>query len=87
MERGSPGDVFNVGGGEEASMLDAIHTLEQLSGRTLELRQGTRRKGDQPRTLADTTRIREKTGWEPRTPFPTGLEAQWRWAADRVASR
>lgn len=87
MERGSPGDVFNVGGGEEASMLDAIHTLEQLSGRTLELRQGTRRKGDQPRTLADTTHIREKTGWEPRIPFPAGLEAQWRWAADRVASR
>jgi UDP-glucuronate 4-epimerase len=86
MEHGAAGDVFNVGGGEEASMLDAIDTLESVSGRTLELLPGPRREGDQARTLADTSRIRERTGWEPRTPFAQGLEAQWRWAADRVAA-
>ena len=86
MEQGSAGDVFNVGGGEEASMLDAIDILESVSGRTLELLPGPRREGDQARTLADTSRIRERTGWEPRTPFAQGLEAQWRWAADRVAA-
>jgi len=86
MEQGSAGDVFNVGGGEEASMLDAIDILESVSGRALELLPGRRREGDQARTLADTSRIRETTGWEPRTPFAPGLEAQWRWAADRVAA-
>jgi UDP-glucuronate 4-epimerase len=86
MEHGAAGDVFNVGGGDEASMLDAIDTLESVSGRTLELLPGPRRQGDQARTLADTSRIRERTGWEPRTPFAQGLEAQWRWAADRVAA-
>ena len=60
MEKGSAGDVFNVGGGEESSMLEAIGTLEKLSGRTLELRPGSRRKGDQARTLADTSRIRDE---------------------------
>ena len=87
LELGSAGDVFNVGGGEEASMLEAIDTLESVSGRTLEVKRAPRRQGDQTRTLADTSRIRERTGWEPRTPFATGLEAQWRWAADRVAAR
>jgi UDP-glucuronate 4-epimerase len=86
MEQGSAGDVFNVGGGEEATMLDAIAILERVSGRSLELLQGPRREGDQARTLADTSRIRTRTGWEPRTPFAQGLEAQWRWAADRVAA-
>ena len=86
MEQGSAGDVFNVGGGEEASMLDAIDILESASGRALELLPGPRRKGDQARTLADTSRIRERTGWEARTPFARGLEAQWRWAVDRVAT-
>ena len=86
MEQGSAGDVFNVGGGEEASMLDAIRILETVSGRTLELMPAPRREGDQARTLADTSRIRERTGWEPRTPLAQGLEAQWRWAADRVAA-
>jgi UDP-glucuronate 4-epimerase len=86
MEQGSAGDVFNVGGGDEATMLDAIDVLETASGRALELVPGPRREGDQARTLADTSRIRARTGWEPRTPFAQGLEAQWRWAADRVAA-
>jgi UDP-glucuronate 4-epimerase len=86
LEQGSAGDVFNVGGGEEASMLDAIDILESVSGRPLELLPGPRREGDQARTLADTSRILERAGWEPRTPFAQGLEAQWRWAADRVAA-
>ena len=87
MELGSAGDVFNVGGGEEVSMLEAIETLAEVSGRRLKLVRAPRRQGDQTRTLADTSRIRADTGWEPQTPFREGLEAQWRWAADRVASR
>jgi nucleoside-diphosphate-sugar epimerase len=87
MEKGSAGDVFNVGGGEEVSMRDAIATLAKVSGRQLELRPAPRRAGDQARTLADTSRIRARTGWEPRTPFAEGLAAQWKWAVDRVANR
>jgi UDP-glucose 4-epimerase len=68
-------------------MLAVIAALEDVSGRSLEVVHAPRRKGDQPRSLADTTRIREALGWEPTTPFERGLEAQWRWAADRVASR
>ncbi len=37
MERGSAGDVFNVGGGEEVSMREAIETLPAVAGRELEL--------------------------------------------------
>jgi UDP-glucuronate 4-epimerase len=86
MERASAGDVFNVGGGEEVSMLDAIDTLAEVSGRQLDLLPALRRQGDQTRTLADTSRIRSITGWEPRTSFADGLAAQWRWAAARVAA-
>jgi UDP-glucuronate 4-epimerase len=87
MERGQPGRVYNVGGGEEVSMLQAIESLEAISGRTLDLAQTSWREGDARRTAADTSRIRADTGWEPRTPFAEGLAAQWKWAADRVASR
>jgi UDP-glucuronate 4-epimerase len=87
MERAPAGAVLNVGGGQEVSMLEAIETLTEVSGRTLELIPAPRREGDQTRTSADTSRIRTVTGWEPRTSFRDGLEAQWRWAADRVAAR
>jgi UDP-glucuronate 4-epimerase len=87
QERVGAGAVLNVGGGEEVSMLAAVEALEQVSGRSLELVHVPRRKGDQPRSLADTSRVRAAIGWEPRTPFADGLQAQWRWAADRVAAR
>ena len=87
MERGLAGQVYNVGGGEEVSMRQAIETLEQVSGRQLELIEAGWREGDARRTAADTSRIRADTGWEPRTPFTEGLAAQWKWAADRVANR
>ena len=87
MERGLAGQVYNVGGGEEVSMRQAIATLEEISGEQLELVEGGWREGDARRTAADTSRIRADTGWEPRTPFAEGLAAQWKWAADRVANR
>ena len=87
MERGASGETFNVGGGTEVSMLDAIETLGRIAGRRLEVVRSTRREGDAARTAADTTRIQAALGWEPSTPFEAGLAAQWRWAADRVAGR
>jgi nucleoside-diphosphate-sugar epimerase len=87
MESAPAGAVYNVGGGEEVSVLQVIEALAEISGRRLELVRSPRREGDATRTAADTSRIREETGWEPRTRFRDGLEAQWRWAADRVAGR
>jgi nucleoside-diphosphate-sugar epimerase len=86
MERGGPGSTFNVGGGAEVSMLDAIETLGRITARRLEVVRMPRREGDATRTAADTTRIRDSLGWQPVTSFEEGLAAQWRWAAARVAA-
>jgi nucleoside-diphosphate-sugar epimerase len=87
MEKAPAGSIYNVGGGVEASMLEAIEVLAGTAGRRLELVRAPRREGDAGRTAADTTRIRADLGWEARTPLEQGLAAQWRWAADRVAAR
>jgi UDP-glucuronate 4-epimerase len=86
MERAPRGAVYNVGGGTEVSMLQAIEALGRIAGRPLELARRPRREGDAARTAADTTRIRSELGWEPSTSFEDGLAAQWRWAAARVAA-
>jgi nucleoside-diphosphate-sugar epimerase len=86
MERGVAGAVYNVGGGSELTILDVLEELSGIAGRRLELARLPRREGDAARTAADTTRIRADLGWKAETPFPLGLEAQWRWAADRVAA-
>jgi UDP-glucuronate 4-epimerase len=87
MERGPAGTTYNVGGGEEVSVLQALEGLAAVAGRRLEVVRSPRREGDAARTAADTSRIAADLGWEARTPFADGLEAQWRWAADRVATR
>jgi nucleoside-diphosphate-sugar epimerase len=85
MERGS--GTYNVGGGEEATMLETIALLEELAGRRLEIRSHPAVPGDQRRTKADTSLIRSELGWEPTTTLREGLGAQWEWAAARVAAR
>jgi nucleoside-diphosphate-sugar epimerase len=86
MERAPAGSLYNVGGGDEASMLEAIALLERISGRTLALRRVDAARGDVSRTKADVTRIREALGWEPGTSLENGLIRMWSWASGRVAA-
>ena len=79
--------VYNVGGGEEASVREAIALLEEISGRRLDVRYGPPATGDMRRTKADTTRFERATGWRATTALRPGLEAHWSWAAGRVAAR
>jgi UDP-glucuronate 4-epimerase len=79
--------TYNVGGGEEATMLETIAILEDLAGRELEIRRHPAVPGDQRRTKADTSLIRSELGWEPSTTLRDGLRAHWEWAAARVAAR
>jgi UDP-glucuronate 4-epimerase len=86
MERAPTGAVYNVGGGDEASMLEAISLLEQVSGRVLDVRHVDASQGDVSRTKADIARIHAALGWAPATTLPEGLDAMWSWASARVAA-
>jgi len=87
MERAPSGALYNVGGGEEASMLEAIALLEEISGRTLDVRHAGAATGDVRRTKADVTRIGDALGWQPRTSLADGLTGMWAWASGTVAAR
>ncbi len=84
--RAPAGAVYNVGGGAEATMREAIALLERLSGRSLDVVYGPPAAGDVKRTAADTSRIRTDLGWEPRVALEEGLTAHWSWACARVAA-
>jgi nucleoside-diphosphate-sugar epimerase len=74
-----PGEIFNVGGGETASVWDILHRLEAFAGRRAIVKQEPARAGDQRYTLADTSKLRRHLGWEPRTSLDEGLRRQWEW--------
>ena len=81
---GPPGQVYNVGGGERASVNDVLARIERLTGRTLDVVRVERQAGDARHTGADTTRARTELGWEPKTPLDEGLAAQLEWARSEL---
>jgi nucleoside-diphosphate-sugar epimerase len=79
--------TYNVGGALEASMNESIVLFESVSGRTLDVaRHEEPVAGDQRRTKADTTRIRDELGWQPCVSLEAGIRAQWSWASARVTA-
>jgi nucleoside-diphosphate-sugar epimerase len=80
-----PGEVYNVGGGEAATLWDIIHKLEALAGRPAVIKQEAARPGDQRYTFADTTKLRSHLGWGPRVSLDDGLARQWAWQQSEPA--
>lgn len=78
-QRGRPGDVYNVGGGEARSVNWVIQTLEELAGRPAVIHHAPPRPGDQAHTLANIDHAREVLGFNPTTPLRAGLAAQLTW--------
>jgi len=87
MERGKAGAVYNVGGGSEATMNEAIGVLERVAGRRLEVIRRAPVAGDPRRTAADTASARTALHWRSHVDLESGLRAQWEWATSRVAAR
>jgi UDP-glucuronate 4-epimerase len=83
----APPGIYNVGGGEEATLREALQLLEGIAGRRLRVSHGPPQTGDMQRTKADTSRIEEAVGWRPVTSLADGLAAHWRWASAKVTAR
>lgn len=79
IERGSLGEVYNVGGGNEVRNVDLTHRILELTGRPASLIQPVAdRVGHDRRYALDTTKLRG-LGWTPRVPFSAGLAETVEW--------
>ncbi|MFO0968022.1 MAG: GDP-mannose 4,6-dehydratase [Gemmataceae bacterium] len=82
-----PGETFNIGGGETASVWDILAKLERIIGRKAIVTRQPARDGDQRYTAADTTKLRRHLGWEPQVGLDEGLARQVAWqSGGRVAA-
>ena len=81
----APQGVYNVGGGSQVEVREAIAILEDALGAKAKIRLEPRPPGDPLRTRADATRIRADLGFAPETPIEKGLAAEAAWARDLYA--
>jgi UDP-glucose 4-epimerase len=78
-ERGSAGDVLNIGGGSRVSLNSVLATIERVSGRPLAVRREPRQRGDVRHTAADCTRAATAIGFRPDVELAEGLRREWQW--------
>ncbi len=85
LREGEPGNVYNVGGGNEVENLDLTRRILELLGKDAALvRYVTDRPGHDRRYSVDCTKLRA-LGWAPRTSFEDGLAATAAWYRDNRA--
>lgn len=73
------GDIFNLGGGSEISLLNAIAMVEKIAGRKARIRRLERQKGDVRHTRATLSEAKAKIGYSPRVALEEGLAQEWAW--------
>jgi dTDP-glucose 4,6-dehydratase len=79
IERGTIGDVYNIGGGNEVRNVDLTHLLLRLTERPESLIKTVQdRPGHDRRYSVDTAKLRT-LGWKPQVPFEEGLRDTVRW--------
>ncbi len=89
LEAGTPGEVYNIGGNNEKTNLEVVHTLCDLLDSLKPRSDGasyrsqitfvTDRPGHDARYAIDASKIKNALGWEPAETFETGLRKTVTW--------
>ncbi|MEO5939835.1 MAG: NAD-dependent epimerase/dehydratase family protein, partial [Candidatus Limnocylindrales bacterium] len=77
------GEIYNIAGGEEITLNEAIVAIAGQLGVEPRIERGPARDGDQRRTAADTTKAAETFGYRATTGALDALEAQVGWHVSR----
>lgn len=74
------GNFYNVGIGRGYSVREVIQVAEEVTGKTIAVKEGPRRAGDPPSLVAGSDKIRRELGWQPKyTQLRAIIESAWNW--------
>jgi len=74
---GQDGGVFNVGTGEETSVVDLYELCRRVAGSELEAEHAPARLGELQRSVLDVSLAERELGWRARTTLEEGLRRTW----------
>lgn len=79
LKDGGPHQAFNIGKGNGESVLEVINAFERYTGKQIEVKTGTRRAGDPPKTFADITLAINELKWFPKYTLNDIVEHAYKW--------
>jgi dTDP-glucose 4,6-dehydratase len=80
LQKGQPGEIYNIGSSIEKSNLELIRFLLNFLGKPETLiKYVTDRPGHDRRYALDNTRIQQELGWKPTVSFTEGMSDTARW--------
>jgi len=86
MEKGVPGEVYNIGGNNEVPNLDLVKQILSILGKPESLITFVEdRPGHDRRYAIDASKMRDQLGWEPRYEFSKALPMTVDWYTTQVA--
>jgi len=86
LTRGRPGEVYNLGGGNERTNLEVVRALLQLAGKPESLvTYVADRPGHDRRYALDSAKAARDLGWRPRVAFDQGFAETVAWYRANVA--
>jgi len=76
---GHPGEIYNVASGKNISIEELIDKLVQISRIQVTVHKDSEhiRTVDVANVLADISKIKTETGWEPKISLEDSLKAMW----------
>ncbi|WHY64173.1 dTDP-glucose 4,6-dehydratase [Cytobacillus firmus] len=88
LEKGVPGEIYNIGGTEEKTNLDIVEIiLRNLKKDTGLIQFVNDRKGHDRRYAMDTSKIFRDLGWKPSVSFKEGIKKTIEWYLMRMDGR
>ena len=80
LERGTPGEIYNIGSGHEKTNLEVVGEILRLTNKPESLIQFVKdRPGHDRRYSIDCSKIRREWGWSPEMDFASGLATTIEW--------
>ncbi|RLE03418.1 MAG: UDP-glucose 4-epimerase [Candidatus Aminicenantes bacterium] len=76
---GQPGEVYNLGGGQQIALNEVFPYLEKITGSQIKINYTHPQSGDVPHTFAAIDKARKELGYQPRFSLEEGLKAEWEW--------
>lgn len=78
-QKESCNEVINIGTGQGSSVLEIIHTFEQVSNLQLNWKFGERRAGDVEQIYADVTKAKKLLNWSTQRSMEDAVRDAWNW--------